>query len=54
MRGAMRPVGTVAVDENGDRGMEKRRCLRMPPGPHPEPGVQVGEGSLALGSSNAR
>ncbi len=32
----------------------KRRCLRMPPDRHPEPGVQVGEGSLTLGSSDAR
>ena len=31
-----------------------RRCLRMPPNRHPEPGVQVGEGSLTLGSSDAR
>ena len=31
-----------------------RRCLRMPPDRHPEPGVQVGEGSLTLGSSDAR
>ena len=29
-------------------------CLRMPPSRHPEPGVQVGEGSQALGSSDAR
>lgn len=31
-----------------------RGCLQIPPDPHPEPGVQVGKGSLTLGSSNAR
>ena len=29
-------------------------CLQMPPARHPEPGVQVGEGNLSLGSSDAR
>ena len=32
----------------------KRGCLQVPPDRHPEPGVQVGEGSQALGSSDAR
>lgn len=30
------------------------RCLQTPPDRHPEPGVQGGEGSLTLGSSDAR
>ena len=32
----------------------RNRCLQMPPGRHPEPGVQGGEGNLTLGSSDAR
>ena len=36
-----------------ERGSEER-CLQVPPDRHPEPGVQVGEGRLALGSSDAR
>jgi len=32
----------------------KGKVSAAPPDPHPEPGVQVGEGSLELGSSDAR
>ena len=54
------PLGASPIpQERGEdakrrRGVFRMRCLQMPPDRHPEPGVQVGEGSLALGSSDAR
>jgi len=46
---ALCKLGNVAATTKG-----RCRCLQIPPNRHPEPGVQVGEGRLALGSSDAR
>ena len=50
----MQKKGGVKRNSAPARRAGKIRCLRMPPDRHPEPGVQVGKGSLALGSSDAR
>ena len=47
-------MGKRGVPRSGRGRVWGIRCLRMPPDRHPEPGVQVGEGSGASGSSDAR